>query len=476
MSNSAIAFNTDGNLEIKTEAKPITTKEPEVKKDWTAEEVDDMALSTMKSFGWEDSLPKKDKKDEKAAPKEVEKAISTPENDPKGDKPKPDKKPKAEKPKEEDMADKIGNRIAAENEKLIARIQPQSPPRQQERVPVDKTDKELEDAHLRTVFSTMAEMNPSNADLPKQFDAFLKSESAYQSEWQKENPGKDYDPTAEEHADWYEKNQPDYDARQFNRAEAHIEARAIVNQEKQRDQTKHAIESATQLSETSIEASGEALEEDVKQHLNGIIGENKVMETDGPISDKFHEINSALANKITTASVLMTPGTGIPFDPANPVHAAIQKDAIEFDSDIAALTPAEQRNLISTALGKKSRLLGKTFVPASKFRDLTAEERAKSWNIMAEPALVAKLMTVKAKESMTGWLDTLFNQVGRKHSGDSEPKTVSNPDSDSPVTPTPPTTKPSPPSLGTGASSVTPQSGASAKGENSWETIAKNFG
>lgn len=473
-----INFDNTPNVEFK-QANPKPVPAEEEKKVYTAEEVEEMAQAAMKSFGWEGPLPKKENKDEKPlaegdAP-DPAKAISTPENDPaKETEKKPVKKPVPPKPKDEDMADKIGSRIAAENEKLLARIQKPDNSRQEKPTQhVELSEKESEDNHLREVFATMASMNPYNTELPKQFETFLKAESAYQTQWQKENPGEKFN--ADDHADWYEKNQPDYDTRQFNRAEAHLEAKALLNQERTSERSKQATESAVALAESSIESSTEALESDVKKHIEGILGENQVMDTEGPIAEKYQSVSSNLADKITTASVLMTPGTGVVFNANDKMHVAIRSDILEFNSDIESLSESEQKDLVSKALGKKSRLITKKFIPIAEYQKLSPEERAKHWNIASEPALAAKLMTVKAKTEMMGWLDKLFNQVSRKSEKSTAEEVTPRSESKPLIAHNTSAGKPSPPSLGNGATDVTPQNGAKVKSDNSWESIANSF-
>lgn len=472
-----ITFDNNPNVEIKT-VGPKTPEQKPAKKEYTAEEVEAMAQATMKAFGWEAPVKKETKALDKKEP-DPEKAISTVENDPDKEKPKEDAPAKAAKKsaaKKEgpDMADRIAAKIGEENEKLISRLNPPKPQPEQ-RPQSDKTEKEIEDEHLAQVFSVMAQMSPSNATLPKQFASFLKKESEYQLEWEKENPRKEFDPTAKEHSDWYEENQPQYDERQFNRAQITLEANRIVQSQRAQEQAEQSAQAAKSNAESSIESATEALEEDTAKHLETILGENTVLESDGPISDKLHETSNALAEQIEAVTLLTTPGTQITFDPNNKVHIKVRDEVLEFDDLVASMDDDERRKMVTIALGKKSKLLNKRFVPRAEYQHLTEEQRRSTWNTCAEPALVSKRLAVKAKESLTGWLNTLFNQVGRKpapsaaspatHKLESEPATAPNTGTD----------KPSPPSLSPGATGVTQQAGSNQKPANSWEAVAMTF-
>lgn len=470
-----IPFDNNAGV-VFTKANKPAAPEPEKKK-WTAEEVEEMAKVTMKSFGWEGEMPKKEKKAEKApdepAKEEPVKALYTPENEPQ--KPKeeaPAKTPKKPAPKkdDQDMADRIVAGITDSNEKLLAKMRPTP-----EVAPAENVELDPEDKHQLEVFAAMAQMPGVEPDLPKKFEKFFKLQEAYQDVWEKDNPGKSYDPDADEHADWYEAHQPAYDERKFSRAQTEIAARKIVAEKEVENNARHALQTAISVAESSIESSSEALEEGIKKQLEDLVGENTILETPGPISKEFQKTVGSLTDKITTASVLMTPGTGIQFDINNPTHKAIQDDVYEFDADIAALDEAEQRKVVSTALGKKSRLLGKTFVSMAQYSKLPEADRAKHWSVATEPALVAKLMTVKAKTEIEGWVDSIFKQVGKKKEVAPASQTTQTQTPKTFEQPSPAAAKPSAPSSGSGAVSVTSQAAAPSKGGNSWEEVAQRF-
>lgn len=470
-----IPFDNNAGIVFKKADKPAS-EEP--KKKWTAEEVEEMAQVTMKSFGWEGEIPKKEKKAEKPSD-EPAKNLSTPENEPKPKEEAPAKPAKKPAPKsdEPDMADKIAAVIKKDREETAQAISDLTRKQKEENAALESSNGELdsEDKHQLEVFAAMAKMPGVESDLPKKFEKFFKLQESYQAGWEKENPGKVYDPDADEHADWYEANQPAYDERKYSRAQTEVAARKIVAEKEAEQNARHAVQTALSVAESSIESSSEALEEGIKKQLEEFVGENSILETPGPISKEFQKTVASLTDKITTASVLMTPGTGIQFDVNNSTHKAIQQDVIEFDADIAALDESEQRKMVSTALGKKSRLLGKTFMSMAQYAKLSEADRAKHWSVATEPALVAKLMTVKAKTEIEGWVESIFKQVGKKKEGQPASQSTQAPAAKTFETPSPAVSKPSAPASGSGAASVTSQSGSPSKGENSWEDAAKAF-
>lgn len=464
--------------------EPFTIRTPEKKtepetpeKKWTPEEVEEMAAAAMGAYGMTPS-PKKAAKDAETPkePGDQPKTDATPEDQSQPAPAKAAKKPAAKKKDDPDMADRIAAKIGEQNEKLLERLAPK--PDQTEPAPdkpAVKSEREAENEHLREVFAAMSEASPANASLPQKFDEFLKREVSYQSTWENENPGKAFDPAAEEHEEWYEQNQPDYDERLFRRTEIQIEANRILSEREQQTQSKTAFQNAITLAEESFETISEALETDVKTQLEEFIGENNVLESGGPVAEKYQSVLKELSDRLTLVSVLLTPGVGVPYNPQDPTHAAVASDVMEMDADIAALSEAEQRQLLATAFGKKSRLLAKKFVPAQEFQNLSEADRARAWNICTEPELVSKLMAVKAKESMKGWLEALFSQVGKKRVSGETSQTPSTSASAALAAAAPASTKPSPPGLSQGSSGVTPQSGSSTKPVDSWEGIASRF-
>lgn len=463
-----IAFDRNPNIQIQQKAEP-EKKEPE-KKEWTKEEVDDLARTTLEGLGWSDVAPKKEipngvpKKDDLPPTPEPE-APAEPE--PAQPPAKPRKEPKP------DMADRIAAKISEENEKLVARLQPKP---QAQPVPESKAESDPKDDRLRKVFAEMAEMNPTeNREFPAKFEEFLKLERSYRQKWEAENPGQAFKAEDDEHASWYEKNNIEYDDDDFHRATTRVEVRDSLALRDQQNLIHNAQHQALTTAESTIEAVSEAIETDVEAKLKELVGDNTILQSEGPIAEKYQAVTSELSDKIRTASLLLTPLSGARFDPKDPVHAEIGRDVREFDADLAALSPADQRLLITTSLGKKSRLLTKKFSPMSEYQQLSEVERGKHWTIATEPVLAAKLMAVQAKEQISGWIDGIFKQVGKK--SDTKAATVS-PQPQSGATAVAASVgmaKPTPPSLSPSATDVTQQSGAKVKSENSWEEIAKSF-
>lgn len=471
---SAIQFNTDKNLEIKSQQKP--TPKADEKKEYTPEEIEDLARVTMEGLGWGEAYKKKE---EKPSPKEGEKAISTPENDP--DKKKEEKSPekpaetpatrKPKQPKTEGVAESVATAIREGNERLIEKLSDSNRPSHQAPTASEapQTDEEREQLE---VFSEMAKLPGIDPELPKKFERFFRIQAGYQVKWEKDNPGKDFDPDAEEHEDWYSDHQPTYDERKYDDARIKLRVDKTVAEREAQTQHQTVLKSAIQSAETEIESVTEALETDIKAKMDELFGENQILDEPGPITNQLKSVTDDLAHKITTATLLTTPGAGVAFNPNDPAHVAIRQEVIDANNDISAMTEAEQRQFVTKVLGKKSRLLSRKFVPMEEYQKLSAADRGKYWNVAVEPSLVAKLLTVKAKTGMEAWIDQLCNQVGRKKSDSVASQSTREAKQETAVPASASAAKPSPPSLAPGASDVTSGAPGKQKGENTWESIA----
>lgn len=465
-----IAFEKNPNIQIQQQ-KPKDAKPTETKQ-WTKEEVDDLARTTLEGLGWENVVPAD------APKKEATPAKPEPKPEDKDDKPDATKPRKEPKP---DMADRIASKVSAENAKLVAQLRP-PPERIAEPLPPAPPPPTYspKDERLRKIFQVMAELNPDDSMLPKKFDDFLALEKSYRQKWEAENPGEKFDDRSDEHARWYEKNEIEYDENDFARASTQADFNAMMEKRDRENLVRAAVGHAMSTAEAAIESVSEALEADTQAKMkefgaaHGLEIPEEILQ-EGPVAEKFQSVVNALDARIRETALLMIPATGTPFDKQNPVHADIMQRITEFDADIATHSAADQRKLVSEALGKKSKLLAKQFSPMAEYQGLSREEREKHWTIASEPVLAAKLMAVQAQAEIGGWIEGLFKQVGRKNA--SAPATGTPPDKSgvSATSTSPGAVKPNPPSLSPSATDVTQQPGETVKGGNSWEELAKTF-
>lgn len=218
----------------------------------------DQLRETLKSDEafWNRILPKKaEKKEEKAEPeqkaeekkeeeaeeaKPEQKAEETPEAEtPKEEEEKKEAKPKRKKREEFDPQQLIeasasaGAKAAMEAYKAARAPEEQAPAPATEIADPDQFAKQLPDewAEDADTYLEMARLFPDKyKELPQKLVAYSKAEEAYIRKWQREHQGEQFDPDADEHADWYESNTPDFDSRDFKKAERSFIKRQVTSE------------------------------------------------------------------------------------------------------------------------------------------------------------------------------------------------------------------------------------------------------
>lgn len=168
-------------------------------------------------------LPKKPK-DEKAAPKpdktEEEKAAEKTAADAAALKAQTKRKvaPKVQPAAPSLNAEDIATAVTAGVREAVKRDEPKAP----------KLDEGLsdDDRDQLAVINKMAENNPIHKDLPKRFADSLRKVKEYQKEWEAKNAGKKFNIADDEHADFVEANNVEYDPREYAKAE-----RALIKDE-----------------------------------------------------------------------------------------------------------------------------------------------------------------------------------------------------------------------------------------------------
>lgn len=470
-----MGFDKNPNLTINEQA-PVKKSDKEVdpKKDWTTEEIDDLAKATLKSFGI-DEPEEKEKKPKEPAAKDPEKKTE------KGEAKKPEDKSK-EPVKTEKVEDRIASRVAEANADLVAKLAEKQQQRETDAKKPQETqglfgpEKVAKDLEQREVLEFIKSRDLNSSQIVQEFDDFLSKEEAYAKSWLKENPGEEFVRDSDDHEEWYETNEPKYDQSYYNRSEARMIAEKVADERELKASNKQTIDRALSSAEASISQISEAFEADIGAKLTEKIGENTILAEKGPVSEKLNETMETLGTKIRETSMLLTPGTKLPFNEKNPVHLSIQKSIYAFDAEIESMTEEQQSQLVTTALGKKSNVAGRKFASMEKFRSMTDAEQRSSWSIAAEPEMASKLMAAESGAQFSGWLDQLFTQLGTKTGDPSASKVTQDGPGAGEGASGEDGEKPKPPSVGASAGSVSPQDGEKAKGDNSWESIGMNFG
>jgi hypothetical protein len=107
-----------------------------------------------------------------------------------------------------------------------------------------------EDKERLEVLTFMGSTNPQYADLADRTRTFWKKEDEYRIKWEKENPAREYDPEASEHAEFYETHEPQVDDRQLKKAEKLMVEDRIEKRLERKNEEKRRIEKEKELQQS----------------------------------------------------------------------------------------------------------------------------------------------------------------------------------------------------------------------------------
>lgn len=269
-------------------------------------------------------------------------------------------------------------------ERIAEKLKPQptAPPKPQE----PENGLSAKDKSKLAVFKEMAKSNPELATLPGQFEAFVKAEKEYVAKWTAENPGKKFDPSSEDHAEFYDEHEPQYDPDEYVDAKASMIARDTVDNRLKADREK--AEQAARAA--SIDQRGaEMAKESADELASAVAGEGvtlKKLEKEDPFA--FREVKRASKEMATLAKEtvrLFSPDSTAHFDPNNPVHQVLFNRLIAYESEIQQLDPEDR-----VKVGPNGRPL--QFATLEDFQGMSASQQAKHWTLAMEPAAMKSLL------------------------------------------------------------------------------------
>lgn len=418
--NASANYNTVGNVTItdNREKKPAESAKPEKKtrteeqkKAWEA--ASDKIHKRMYPNAKEEKPAAKEAA-KPAAKEEVAKADSKPKTEDaapakdaakeladSGEGKQTDAKPKAETPppepkvtaKKEDAAppvdiEKLAKSVAKETAEAMTKKTEAKP------------DDDVPEARRRDLEAVdyLDTNNPRYKGAGAKYRKFAKDEAVHIAKWEAAHPGETFDPEADEHAGWYDKHEPELDARDLMTAEVEIaserKAQAIAAKETAKTQkeiesirTERQVERAEavvpQLSQRGFGIVASTLGESVVKALTEL-KEGETLEAKDPaahvvLAKTIPELN---AQTLEAARIFGTEGKV--FNSKNAVHNVIAETAQEFENEILA-DPIE-----------KSTINGRKYAPYVKWLAMGADERANHWTMDAN--LLSSRLAQKASQ------------------------------------------------------------------------------
>ena len=425
---------------------------------------------------------KRKKAEPKPEPKPEEKVEEKAEDPELEDKPKPTKKPKVEpeedaeekparkprkprvEPEEED--DDVADRIERGFEKVAKKLEKQAPKEEK----AEPSGLSKKDADKLRVFEEMAkEKSDEYGDLPAQFKAFVAKEAKYKAAWEKKNPGETFDPSSDDHEEFYEQNEPQFEQDDYVDARAELKAsEAFERKQKAMEEKMSERERKAQFEKAAKEAVsdvGDALATALKGEKTDL----KSLASEDPVQAKYiRDAQGDLESLVEELFKVFTPDKNSKkFDQDNKIHGVLYNQLQSYEDGLLQMEPQE------TMMGNKR------FTTIERFAKMSPEQQARHWSVFLEPKLVKDYLVqdfsamVKAKISED---EQLWEKRVSKNSGQSNGKTPAKAQESKPATQAPAAKKTPAPSVSGGDRTATPIAPAKGAETNPLAAMANFFG
>lgn len=298
--------------------------------------------------------------------------------------PKPGAKPKAKAPTaapEPIDYDRLAEAAGRGAAKAITETQPA---KKEKHAPDDGLTEDQRETV--SVLERMGKDYPQYVNLAKEFSEASKRAKDYQAKWESANPGHAFDPEADEHNEFFEKNDVDWNDAHFNRAIARIEAEKAAEKATAKSSEKLSeLESKDQLreSEPKVRAQSIATARDYFKELGADYV--KVLNDDGSINREeikrltdedpvrqavFEAAHGVEGFAAELHRLTLVDPKGRPlyaFNKDNPNHQFIAQFVQDEEAAMKALPAEDQASD------------GKRFATADEYAAMTPEKRRHYW-------------------------------------------------------------------------------------------------
>jgi hypothetical protein len=238
------------------------------------------------------------------------------------------------------------------------------------------------------VLEQMEKSNPTKyKGLTEKFTSAVKARQEYEAKWESENPGKEFDPDAEEHNEFFSKNEVDWKDRDYAEAIADIKVSKMQSQMEKKTDAKigelTARDKARELEPTAISESKQtgralftALGDEFKDVLSeaGTINQDaikKAYEAD-PVKAKLVFDSANALETLAAENVRLFNGV-VAYDANNVNHAYLSNYASNQEKAMEQLSLKEKKNEN-----------GQMFSPAADYYKMNKADRAKHWTFSAK--------------------------------------------------------------------------------------------
>jgi hypothetical protein len=255
-------------------------------------------------------------------------------------------------------------------------------PKKDEKPPDPLEGLDEEDRKTVEVLQRMEKAREDYKGLSERYVRSLKAALEYKAKWEKEHPDEEFDPEAEEHAEFFAKNDVDWDEDDYVRALAELEAERIAERklEKAREEIKK-VKAEIQEKEAAPNIKA-AQSQAAKKMLETIDKRFDVLTDTGDIDQtklaKVYEEDPVNANIVFQAADALEKSVAelerlsrglVEFDQKNPLHTALAEVITAEETRIASLPP------------EKRMRDGKLFLPGAQYEALPQDQKARFWRL-----------------------------------------------------------------------------------------------
>lgn len=232
------------------------------------------------------------------------------------------------------------------------------------------------------VLSYMAKSDEKYKGLDRQFIKFAKESASYQAEWEKENPGKEFNPEDSDHDTFYAKHEPKYNQADFDEARINMQLDSRMrDREKQMDERYGKIEAKLLEQELapavdkkageSIQAMVAAVDPEAAKVL-AEKGHEGLAEQDPLAFEVLDRTAADMRVLVGELEKLNHPSGRFRFDERNPAHKFLDEFAAGLEQHIKRLPFEDQVRD------------GKMFATQSEIRGLPEAQRARYWTLNSD--------------------------------------------------------------------------------------------
>lgn len=331
--------------------------------------------------------PKKEevKKEDEPAPEPKKEDVKAKEEEP--------PKRTARKPKEDSDALKIAA-AAAETAKAaleISRQSRQEAPKATAQPPKPKVDpfSDVPEEYQEDIpiLQAMEKKYPGKyTGIATKFAQSAVRASQYKKDWEKSNPGQEFDPAAESHNAFFEKNDVTWNDKDYSRAMAAIEAEALMEKDRKKNsqeidklKTRDVEREIEPTIHRAIGAASRSLMGNVDKEFEKLINEDgQIVRAEaerlrGSDPEKFEILMSeaqGLAKFIRETEKLFHHSNKFDFDDSNSVH----KEIYDF-------TMAQEGYLKELPADKQRNENGQMFATRGEYASMSPEQRKRFWQL-----------------------------------------------------------------------------------------------